>query len=140
MLYSVVVQSLRTIIFIHKIIFMFVGPYLCDFQFHPLPNYHFMFPGRYCSHITKKIHSMFSGRYWSHIEDFRDFIKRIGGIVRCPSFRKLTNDWISQTLRVYISLLCSRVSFSNFVRYLGVPKDKTSWFWEPGTRPQVPKS
>ena len=37
------------------------------------------------------LHFLLSGRSWSHLHDFQGFIKRIGGIFRCPSFRKLTN-------------------------------------------------
>ena len=39
-------------------------------------------------------HSMFSGRYWSHIQDFPEFIKRIVGSLRCPSFPNVSNIWI----------------------------------------------
>ena len=35
---------------------------------------------------------MFFGRYWSHIHNLGDFIKRFFGILRCPSFPKLTKS------------------------------------------------
>ena len=34
-----------------------------------------------------KTYLTFSGRYWPHIQDFQDFIRRIGGICRRPSLR-----------------------------------------------------
>ena len=36
-------------------------------------------------------HSIFSRRYWSHIQDLQDFIRRIFGIVRRPSFPIFSN-------------------------------------------------
>ena len=48
---------------------------------------------------SPNVNFIFSGSYWSHIQDFQDFIKRIVGFVRRPSFPKLTNLWVSENWR-----------------------------------------
>ena len=67
--------------------------------FKDLPNFHFMSTGRFCS-ISPNFHSMFFGRYWSHIQDIQEFIRRIFGLFRCPSFRikyfRFTKLWVLQ--------------------------------------------
>ena len=53
------------------------------------PERHFMLCNRYLYHISK--HPWFFYRYWCNIHDFWDFIRRIFGIVRCPSFKNDRN-------------------------------------------------
>ena len=56
---------------------------------------HCMFCKRYLYQISKHPF-MFFHRYLSHIYDVGDFIKRIFGISRCPSFPKLPTSWKSR--------------------------------------------
>ena len=42
--------------------------------------------------ILPNFHFMFSGRYWSRIQDFQEFIRRIVGIFRHPSFPKVSKN------------------------------------------------
>ena len=47
-------------------------------------------------HHISKIPFMFFDRYWFHIHDLGDFIRRIFGIFRYPSFPKLRKFWKSR--------------------------------------------
>ena len=80
---------------------------------------------RYLAHITKLPFHVFDW-YWSHIQDMQDFLKRIVGSCRCPSFRKmLTHEF------PFFCEICGNNKFKNdpgifliFVRCPGVSKDK----------------
>ena len=90
-------------------------------DFKDLPNFHFMFPGR----------------YWSHIQDFRDLIKRIVGFVRRPSLRKLSTFGISKFLRFtkIILLKCPR-DLLYFFQMSWCLQRWNNWFWGSVTRPK----
>ena len=103
------------------------------------PNLHFMFFGRYWSHITKVMFHVFVDRYWAHIQAFQ---KQIDGaswcFVACSS-RGL--ETISDILRLPKIRFWNGVGF--FLEYLwypGVSKDKSYWLWESWKRPEIPKS
>ena len=81
------------------------------------------------------------GRYCSHIQDLQDFVRRIGGISRRPSFRHVLIVLNSNILRLITILFqtCSRV-FIDFVLGVLVSPKLKNWFWEPRTHPKVQKS
>ena len=66
----------------------------------------------------------FCGRCCFHIQDFQDFIKRIGGMFRCPSFRRSTTSRMFH----YFSIVKISVShnvpnmFRIFYKYPGISK------------------
>ncbi len=78
-------------------------------KFEDLPNFHFMF----------------SGRYWSHIQDFQEFVRRIVGICRSPSFPTFSKCSISKSLTfIKIRFPWRTCFFLDFQKYPGVSKDK----------------
>ena len=81
-------------------------------------------------------HFVFSGRYCSHIQDVQDFLRRIFGICGARLFETCLNLW-SRKAEIYKSIFFRTLPgiFLIFFGCPGVSKDKTSWFWEPGTRP-----
>ena len=68
---------------------------LCFLGFKNLSNFHFMF----------------SGRYWSHIEDFQDFVRRIFIMFRRPSFAKLSKGGFLKIARFINTLLFERCPY-----------------------------
>ena len=89
----------------------------------------FMVYGFMLSKISN-FHFMFSGRYRSHIQDFQDFIRRSVGICRRPSFRKLSNKWSSKSL-IFIKRMLLRMFQGCFLILLSIllsPKIKIVGF------------
>ena len=84
------------------------------------------------------VHFMFSGRYWSHIQDFQDFIWRIVGICWCPPFRKIKMLDL-QHFEIYKNSMLKQLwEFLRFIEVSWCLQRWNSWFWEPGTRPEIP--
>ena len=72
--------------------------------------------------IFKNSHFMFSGRYSSHIQDFQEFIEQIVRIRRPPSFATFTTLWGSKML-IFAKIMFPKndSGFSlNYFGYLGV--------------------
>ena len=96
---------------------------------------------RFNDPILPKSHFMFSSIYWSHIQDFQDFIRRVVGIIRRPSFAKCSSFSIFRTLR-FAKNNSSKVTWD----FLGF--SEVSWCLKKwiililglGTRPEVLKS
>ena len=103
----------------------------------------------YC-HISKfvgvlallKFNLLFSARYWSQVPDVQEFIRRMTGMFRWPSFRTFSKCSIPEILIFPNIIVFEKDSgfVIEFLRYLGVSKDKWYWSWGSGTRPQIPKS
>ena len=66
--------------------------------------------------ILSNYHFLFSGRYWSHIQDFQEFIRRISMAVRCPSFPKITKSRVSNNCYLQSNI------FPNALFFLGLFK------------------
>ena len=71
---------------------------------------------RYWYSILLNFHFMLFGRYWSHIQYLQDFIKRIVGICRCPSFPKSKNE-VSDFLR-FIKIIKYKKKTFPYVSYI----------------------
>ena len=77
-------------------------------------------------------------RYWSHIQDFQDFIRRVVGICRRPSFPKCP--------KCHFAIFKNNISGNDLGFFLheledfGLSKNKNKRFWGSETRPKIPKS
>ena len=110
--------------------------------------------------ILSKNHSTFSGRFWSLIQYFhknqfhvfskillsysrfsRNFKMNLHDLSVSAFFQTFTKwfptFWDFQKWYLFKNTL---LMFLNSFEYLGVSENKTSWLWESGTRPKVPKS
>ena len=75
------------------------------------------------------------------IDPISNIFKNLLGIYRrlsCPTFSK---KQCSQVRYLYTYFLLKDVGLPlKYLRCLGVSKDRSSWFWEPWTRPKIPTS
>ena len=77
--------------------------------------------------ILPTCHCMFSGRYRSHVQDFGEFIRRIDGICRCPTFRKLSQQKRIFEIVRFPKIICLANALGSSLNYSecpGVSKDK----------------
>ena len=86
--------------------------------------------------ILPKFHFMFSGRYRSHIQDFKTLLDRSSGISDA-CFPKLLN-----VSNLKIRYLCKQYFPKMIWGFHGLFEVSWSlhWFWGSGTRPKIPKS
>ena len=88
--------------------------------------------------MLTQCHFMFPGRYRSHIQDFQEMLGRTFRILRHVSFPTFPRCPISKISRVPKTIFGKMRSFFLYVfQYPGVSKDGSYWFRGPWTHPGI---
>ena len=84
-------------------------------------------------HITQ-MNFIFSRRHGPHTQDLQDFMNRIGGTVRCPSFQNIPKLWLSNISTFYGNNMSENdLGFSRIVwRILGSARINNMGFMAQG--------
>ena len=104
----------------------FKAPKLQYHKVSKIQRIHFMFLIN-IDPILLKFHFMFSGRYQSHVQYFQELNKRIFGILRPPPFPTFSKCVMSNILRFPRRVIPKRsLHFLDFLKYLGIPSFKNN--------------
>ena len=83
-------------------------------------------------------------RYWSHIQGFHKIPCHVfwkSGVVGPRLFQTFQNARFPKFWDAHNHIFRNRFVFSWFLlKYIGVPKNKSNWFWESWSRPLGPKT